>query len=80
MSQLTASEERALNVIKVRGLFLCEVSVSDWFQTSEKPFEMDPDGFPVEAAVAEALIKRGYLLRLENMTGGSPPATGCSES
>jgi hypothetical protein len=46
-SKLTDDEERALNVISVRGPFLCEVNVihSDWFQTSDQPFEQNPDGF-----------------------------------
>ena len=52
-----------LNVIAVRGPYLCAVSVihGSWFQTSEEPFELTEDGFPVDANVAETLIKNGKV-------------------
>jgi hypothetical protein len=76
MSDLT-DEEQALNVIAVRGPYLCAVSVihSDWFQTSEEPFELTEDGFPVDTNVAEALIKNGKVAKVGKGHPADDPGT-----
>lgn len=71
MSKLT-QEERALQTISVRGPFLLDVStINDgWFQTSSEPLDTDPDGFLVDGAMAEALIKSGKVVEVAR---GHPP-------
>jgi len=72
-----SDEARALNLIEVRGPFLCAVSIihDDWFQTSDEPFALDPDGFRVEPEVAAMLIQSGKLIEVGKGHPADDPGT-----
>ena len=76
MPKLTP-EESALQTISVRGPFLLDVSTihDGWFQTSDEPLTLDPDGFPVDGAMAERLIKSGKLVEVKRGHPSDGPST-----
>ena len=73
MTKTKSGEERAPRTISARGPFLLAVSVvhDSWFQTSNAPLELDPDGSFVDDAVAKALIRSGMVVEVVR---GHPPA------